>query len=669
LEPAVEGYIPLQEICKVPPRRMEDVIWIGDAVDAVITNLQIPKRRVALSVRKHLAQLENRSARARYQRHYFTHLTGTGAPMSDLISGEDRLALLNFAKARQNPGDEQMRNEDSPSLASRLRRILIADDDPSFRVSLSSLLKRLGHQVDVAETAEDAVRQCLESTFDLVLMDVRFKRGMNGLQGAQEIASSGKNMPLLMMTGSINSNSDHKFISSAKETGAVGVLHKPIPLRSLTRRMALIADGKDCWDVEAASTDPNMHSQFGSTLGALPRQLNFQEIVSHELMKLQRETQSSACILFHMALETRVVTVVTHTGSPLTAYDTNKYTLQATPIQEVIRQGAEVVEEDVSRNPQRFKYLNLIEYASCIGIPVEMLGQTRYAVFLFHPEKGHFTGEHLRLARGSAAIIGSIINRGEVEHVIRRVQPLVFAGQIGSTLIHELNNRLGSVLNYAETLLVDHETIEKDVAAAMDSQLRARIKTSIKSLETNVRGMEQITSLYLGLMSVETSEIVRLNETVQRALSVMAPMAERNHVEIVTDFEPNLPGTIAVGSWLEQAFVNVALNAIQHITLAKGSGELLVQTRLGKHLDTLCLQVVFTDTGPGIHSQHLDHIFELGFSTRTDGTGLGLFATKGLIEGMGGKVKVLSSVMFVGTTILIELPLIVPSVEDPTHDG
>jgi predicted RNA-binding protein with RPS1 domain len=111
LEPAVEGYIPLQEICKVPPRRMEDVIWIGDAVDAVITNLQIPKRRVALSVRKHLAQLENRSARARYQRHYFTHLTGTRAPMSDLISGEDRLALLNFAKARQNPGDEQIQTD------------------------------------------------------------------------------------------------------------------------------------------------------------------------------------------------------------------------------------------------------------------------------------------------------------------------------------------------------------------------------------------------------------------------------------------------------------------------------------------------------------------------------------------------------------------------------
>jgi signal transduction histidine kinase len=74
--------------------------------------------------------------------------------------------------------------------------------------------------------------------------------------------------------------------------------------------------------------------------------------------------------------------------------------------------------------------------------------------------------------------------------------------------------------------------------------------------------------------------------------------------------------------------------------------------------------VFFIDNGPGIHAQHLEHIFDLGFSTRAEGTGLGLFTTRGLVEALGGKVTVSASVMFVGTTFVIDLPLIVPSVEE-----
>jgi two-component system NtrC family sensor kinase len=178
--------------------------------------------------------------------------------------------------------------------------------------------------------------------------------------------------------------------------------------------------------------------------------------------------------------------------------------------------------------------------------------------------------------------------------------------------------------------------------------------------------MEKITSLYLGLMSVGTREVVSVNETVQRALSVLAPVAERNHVEILTELEEGLPVTVAVGSWLEQAFVNVALNAIQNISLSKTEGELVVQTRFAKHDETLSIQVLFIDNGPGIHAQHLEHIFNLGFSTRTEGTGLGLFTTRGIIEALSGKIRVQTSIMLVGTTFLVELPLIVPSVEELT---
>ena len=75
------------------------------------------------------------------------------------------------------------------------------------------------------------------------------------------------------------------------------------------------------------------------------------------------------------------------------------------------------------------------------------------------------------------------------------------------------------------------------------------------------------------------------------------------------------------------------------------------------------IQVRFSDMGPGIHGSHLERVFDLGFSTRPDGSGLGLFTTRRLIESMSGSITVEKSAMLLGVTFLVELPLIVPWME------
>jgi len=54
----------------------------------------------------------------------------------------------------------------------------------------------------------------------------------------------------------------------------------------------------------------------------------------------------------------------------------------------------------------------------------------------------------------------------------------------------------------------------------------------------------------------------------------------------------------------------------------------------------------------------------MGFSTRPEGTGLGLFITMELVKSLGGRISVEDSVVLVGTTFLVELPLIIPSREE-----
>jgi signal transduction histidine kinase/predicted RNA-binding protein with RPS1 domain/DNA-binding NarL/FixJ family response regulator len=669
LEPAVVGYIRLREVCQNPPERIDSVLWINDSIEAVVTGFHPRRRRVSLSIRKLLMKLESLATEEQYERKYLQDSGYSGAPLIDFISPKDRLALLNVIKSRQDATKHLAPPQNSPnSISSRLVDILVADDDPSFRVSLKSLLETLGHRVQTVAKGEDAVELCCHTRFDLVLMDQKFRNGkIDGLQATRSITSSSNPSMVLMMTGLVTASTERDLTARVKKAGAVGILRKPVPLRLLVDRMSLIAAGKDCWDEVSLTNDPELSSDFVTPITSLPRHVSFHQSVSQELAKLLRHTQASACTLFHMDRPTGEVRAVVHAGAPFTAYDKGKYQLQATPIQEVIKQRMEVFEEDISHNPERFKYLNLIEYTSCIGLPVEMVSPTSYCLFLFHREKNHFTRDHLTLARISASHIGSIIDRDEIEHMVRKVQPLVFAGQVGFILVHELNNRLGSVVNCTSSLSIAHETIENDVSAAMDAKLREGIRTNTLTLKNNAQEMAQIASLYLGLTSIGNRELVRLNDTVERALSVLKLVAETNNVEIRMELDPNVPPTIAVGSWLEQAFVNVALNAIQHINMSKAKGELVVETRFATEAESLSLRVLFSDNGPGIHAQHLDHIFDLGFSTRTEGTGLGLFATRALIEALGGKVTVLSSVIFVGTTLMVELPLIVPSVEDP-HD-
>jgi signal transduction histidine kinase/CheY-like chemotaxis protein/predicted RNA-binding protein with RPS1 domain len=668
LEPAVVGYIPLREVCQNPPERIDSLLWINDSIEAVVTGFHHRRRRVSLSIRKHLMKLESLATEEQYERKYLEESDYSGAPLIDFISTKDRLALLNVVKSRQDAVRHANSHNSTNKLSSRLVDILIADDDPSFRVSLKSLLETLGHRVQAVAKGEDAVELCSHTRFDLVLMDQKFRHGkIDGLQATRSITSSTNRSTVLMMTGLLTASTERDLTARVKKAGAAGILRKPVPLRLLIDRMSLIADGKDCWDENSVTSDPKLSSDFINPVAALPHHVNFHQPVSQELGKLLRLTQASACTLFHMDRATTEVRAVVHAGAPFTAYDNGKYQLQATPIQAVIKQRMEVFEEDTAHNPERFKYLNLIEYSSCIGLPVEMVSPTSYCLFLFHREKNHFTREHLMLARTSASHIGSIIDRDQIEHMVRKVQPLVFAGQVGFILVHELNNRLGSVVNCTSSLSIAHQTIENDVSAAMDAKLREGIRTNTQTLKDNAQEMSQIASLYLGLTSMGNRELVRLNDTVERALSVLQLVAETNNVEIRLTLDPDVQPTIAVGSWLEQAFVNVALNAIQHINMSKGKGELAVQTALVTEADSLSLRVLFSDNGPGIHAQHLDHIFDLGFSTRTEGTGLGLFATRTLIEALGGKVSVLSSVIFVGTTLMIELPLIVPSVEDP-HD-
>lgn len=655
LEPAVTGFVPLQEVSQAPPERIEDVLWVGDTVEAVITYLDPAARQLRLSLRQHLAELERKPS---------------GFPLGDLLNQEQRQLLLNWFKERQRTGAQSQSVEIDTwaELAAKFPRVLLVDDDPSIRHSLQRLLKRLGHQVETCDGAERAITLCSEQDFDLVLLDHTLGTGkLNGIEAAQRLTHVHPKLPVVITTG-INWLAQHYNVKTeARAAGARCTLIKPIEFARLHHTLTELAAGREDWD---ETSMPDLPVTEAGRLGAMTlASEDLLRSLNEKLSELQRVTKAESCVLFHMNLSTRQVSVFAHIGARLSNYDGAKYTLQATPIEQVIHEGQTLHEPDTTRNPQKFQHLDIVNFASCIGLPVKGFGQREYGLFLFHSRKGHFTTESLRKAETAAELMAALMARKEAERVIQQMQPFVFAGQLGAHLVHELNNRLSSILNDTQTLAFDYNIIEQcssGAAALPQSEAQGRLsemQTCIGSLQENGRAMHKIMRLYLGMVSPENREAVNLNEVIHRAVSILTPIAEGYSVRVVTDADNNLPATFAIGIRVEQVLVNVAINAIQHTHLAKGGGEVLIQSRFSSQAGRLPLQLRVTDTGPGIHHQHLECIYDLGFSTRCEGNGFGLFITRGLVKSMGGRISVEESVMTVGTTFLVELPLVLPCME------
>jgi signal transduction histidine kinase len=111
---------------------------------------------------------------------------------------------------------------------------------------------------------------------------------------------------------------------------------------------------------------------------------------------------------------------------------------------------------------------------------------------------------------------------------------------------------------------------------------------------------------------------------------------------------------------LEQIFLNVALNAIQQIAELRPDigGWVRINMEL-KHTQaeaSMC-RILVEDNGPGIHTSLWEKIFDAGFTTRPDGSGIGLYISRNLMEDIGGRIYVSKSHILSGTLFVLEFPI------------
>ncbi|MFQ6132745.1 MAG: ATP-binding protein [Armatimonadota bacterium] len=174
--------------------------------------------------------------------------------------------------------------------------------------------------------------------------------------------------------------------------------------------------------------------------------------------------------------------------------------------------------------------------------------------------------------------------------------------------------------------------------------------------ETVERQTGRLRALTRQLMSFsKTQELKReptdVNAAVEGSASMMRTEAKRAEVEIVRELADGMPEIMADPDQLDQVFVNLILNAIQ--AMSDGGGTLTIATGLVEG----CVEVSFADDGPGIPAEVTPRLFEAFYTTKGDeGTGLGLFSCKRIIEEEHGGTLSVESELGVGTTFTIRFP-------------
>jgi signal transduction histidine kinase len=135
--------------------------------------------------------------------------------------------------------------------------------------------------------------------------------------------------------------------------------------------------------------------------------------------------------------------------------------------------------------------------------------------------------------------------------------------------------------------------------------------------------------------------LVDMNEIIGKLFDFLAPQFAKQNIVSERRLATGLPWLTLDPDLIQQAFINIALNAIQAM---QQGGKFTIETRSTKPSAEKpgIVEIVFTDTGKGISPENVSRIFNPFFTTRQQGTGLGLSITQRIVEQHNGEINVTS---------------------------
>ena len=227
-----------------------------------------------------------------------------------------------------------------------------------------------------------------------------------------------------------------------------------------------------------------------------------------------------------------------------------------------------------------------------------------------------------------------------------------FLARLAGGLAHEIKNPL-STMAINLTLLEEEWARSGRGDADAPSPREKRSLKRLRTLQREVSRLEGILEDFLrfargGQINRAPHDLVQL---VRELIEFVEPENEALGIRVHVELPSKLPLVMLDAGALKQALMNLFVNARQAMP---GGGELIVQVRRKGTM----VEITVTDTGVGMNADDLEHCFDLYWSTKKGGTGLGLSTVARIVEEHEGTMRVVSEEGR-GTSFSIVLPLLV----------
>jgi len=223
---------------------------------------------------------------------------------------------------------------------------------------------------------------------------------------------------------------------------------------------------------------------------------------------------------------------------------------------------------------------------------------------------------------------------------------LAFAGTLAGGLAHEIKNPL-STLNIHLQLLKEY--LQKTIGTSEEHT--RKVYRKIEIIQKEAQRLEEILNDFLRFAKGQKLELdhCNVNEIIEEVINFAMPEIRQKNIVVLKSYHPGLPLCYLDSKLIKQAFLNIVINAQQAMN---HGGELMIRTSKVKQF----VQIDITDTGHGIPKDSLNKIFQVYYSTKSTGTGLGLPTTKRIVEDHRGTIGVQSE-KGKGTNFTIQLPI------------
>jgi PAS domain S-box-containing protein len=227
-----------------------------------------------------------------------------------------------------------------------------------------------------------------------------------------------------------------------------------------------------------------------------------------------------------------------------------------------------------------------------------------------------------------------ITERKRAEEALRQAQAdlaymsrVTTMGQLTASLAHEIRQPISAAATNAKTCLRWLGRDDPDLPEAREAASRI-VKDVMRAADI----IGRISSLFK--KGELQRELVDVNELIRGMIVLLRSEANRYSISIRIELAEDLPKVVADRVQLQQVFMNLMLNAIDAMKETTGGGELTIKSEA----DDGQLLISVSDSGAGLPPEQADQIFRAFFTTKDNGTGMGLPISRSIIESHGGRL-------------------------------